>query len=568
MDKNLVSLKIDGISLNVARGTSILEAAKTVNINIPSLCYLKDISCPSSCRVCVVEVEGSNKLVTACSTEVKEGMVIKTGTQKVVKARKQNIELMLSDHNKQCLSCPKSTNCQLQNLSNIYECNEDSIKGELSSDNYDDSSPCIIKDLSKCIQCGKCIAVCSKVQQVDAISKINRGFYSKVGCVNDGKLIDSTCVGCGQCTLVCPTGALMENNQVAKVLNYLNNGEYTTIAQVAPAVRVSLAEEFGAPVGTFCEGKIAKALKLIGFDKVFDINTGADFTVVEEGAELIHRIKNNIKLPLFSSCCPAWYKYVETFYPEYCDNLSTCKSPTEMLGALIKSYYADSNKIEAKNIKVVDIMPCVAKKGEQMRGEDIDAVLTTRELAKLIKKRGIDFNKLEDDKFDDPLGEYSGAALIFGVSGGVTEAVLRSTVKMLTGTEPDNLDFVTVRDSQGIKEVTINVGEISLNIAVVNGLNNAKKIMSDIKTGKKQFHFVEVMACPGGCVNGGGQSYLDKNDYSVSDIVKLRGGAIYKKDKQINNRISYNNASMNKIYEEYINKKPGLNKKLFHVKHD
>lgn len=567
-NNNMIKLNIDGLEVVANKDATILNVAKEHKIEIPTLCHLKNISSPSSCRVCVVEVEGYNRLLTACSTTVRDGMKIKTSSQKVIKERKLNLELLLSNHNKNCLSCPKSTKCQLQNLSATYECEEEKIKGDLSSNHYDDSNSCIVKDLSKCIQCSKCVAVCKNVQSVSAITKIGRGFDSKIGCANDAYLKDSTCVGCGQCTLVCPTAALMEKNDTKKVLEYLDDKNLITIAQVAPAVRVALAEEFGSPIGTFCETKIAKALKMIGFNKVFDINTGADFTVVEESNELIERIKQNKNLPLFSSCCPAWYKFVEVFYPEFAHNLSTCKSPTEMLGALIKSYYADLEKINPNNIRVVDIMPCTAKKGEMMRGKDVDAVLTTREIAKLIKKRGIRFEDLHDDKFDSPLGEYSGAGLIFGVSGGVTEAVLRTAVKTITGKPSESIDFNMVRDSEGIKEVDIPIGENTLKIAIVNGLSNARKVMEDIKSGRKQYTFVEVMACPGGCVNGGGQPYTDRNKLTAEDVVKLRGSTIYKKDKEISNRVSYENSTLKTIYQDYINKTKGLNHKLFHVKRD
>lgn len=564
--ENLVNATIDGQAVSVTKGTSILEAARSIGVAIPAFCYLKDVTCPASCRICVVEVEGMPKPITSCNTPLREGMVVRTATAKVIAARKSNLELLLSNHNKKCLSCQKSTNCTLQKLSLEYGCDEDAIGGDLSSDEVDSSQPCIVKDLSKCIQCSRCVAVCKKVQSVSAITKIRRGFKAKIGCVHDGKMIDSTCVGCGQCTLVCPTGALMENSHVGKVLDWLADPSLTVIAQIAPAVRVGLAEEFGGEIGEFCEGKIATALRMVGFAKSFDVNTGADFTVMEEGNELVERITKQKNLPMFSSCCPGWYRFVQEFYPDYVDNLSTCKSPTEMLGALVKTYFAEKNGLDPNRIKVVDIMPCTAKKGEKERADDVDAVLTTRELAALLKKKGIDLKKIPESRFDSPLGEYSGAALIFGVSGGVTEAVLRSANKLITGKEDKEFDFNVVRDSEGIKEATVTVGGVTLNIAIVNGLGNARKVMDKMVSGESKIHFMEVMACPGGCVNGGGQPYLDKNCYSVKDIMKTRGGSLYKKDKEMTTRASHTSTIVAEVYDNFIKGNRELAHKLFHVK--
>jgi iron-only hydrogenase group A len=563
-----MKITIDENIIEAQDGMTIVEAAQSVGIRIPTLCWLKGISCPTACRVCMVEIVGMPRLVTACNTPVRDGMVVKTASSRVIAARKANIELQLSDHSKSCLSCPKSLKCELQKLAQEYDCDAYAIGGAESSKEIDQSHPCIVKDLAKCIQCGRCIAVCKRVQGVSAITKIRRGFNAKVGCAHDLKLVDSPCVGCGQCTLVCPTGALMEKNDVKRVLEFLGDPNLTVIAQVAPAVRVALAEEFGAEMGHFCESKIATALKMVGFNQVFDVNTGADFTVIEEGGELLERIKAGKGLPMFSSCCPAWFNFVEKFYPEFMPNVSTCKSPTQMLGALIKSYYATHRGLDAKTVRVVDIMPCTAKKGERLRGEDVDVCLTTREVAGLFRKKGIQFDKIPDGKFDSPLGEYSGAALIFGVSGGVTEAVLRTAVKKITGKEAPDFEFNIVRGSEGIKEAAVTVGKQTLKIAIVNGLANARRVLDDIKSGKSDYTFVEVMACPGGCVNGGGQPYCDKNFVSVRDIVTARGGCLYKKDKELaktpTRRISHENESMKNIYKEYLDKTKGLNHKLFH----
>ena len=559
MKNNKVKLTIDGRGVECAAGINLIEAARLVGVEIPALCWLKDISTPTACRVCVVEIEGVNRLMTACNTLVRDGLVVRTATKRVLDARKTNIELQLSDHSKNCLSCPKSLKCDLQRLAREYDCDGFAITGSESCVDLDESHPCLVKDLSKCIQCSRCIAVCKSVQGVSAISKIKRGFTAKVGCAHDGKLADSLCVGCGQCTLVCPTAALMERNDVAKVIEYLSDPEIITIAQVAPSVRVALAEEFGAEIGHFCESKIASALKAVGFKQVFDVNTGADFTVMEESTELVERIKTGKNLPMFSSCCPAWFAFVEKFYPQFRKNLSTCKSPTQMLGALIKSYFAHQRKIDAKAIRVVDIMPCTAKKGERLRGKDVDVCLTTRELAQLLRKKGIKFDKLSDGEFDSPLGEYSGAALIFGVSGGVTEAVLRTARGKLDALSTKPVSLQEPAESGGFTN------------AVVSGLANARKLLDDIIAGKQNPTFVEVMACPGGCVNGGGQPYCEINTITPADIVRLRGGSLRAKDAELKNspdrHVSHENKTLVTIYKEYLDKTPNLAHKLFHVEH-
>ena len=563
MDK-VVNLTINGVAVKATENETILEAAKKLSLKIPTLCHLKGVVEHGNCRVCVVEVEGRKNLVTACNTKVLEGMKIVTNSEEVLNARKTTIELMLSNHQKDCLSCGKNLKCDLQKLSAEFRCDEHKFKGKVNNFEIDKSSPSLVRDNNKCILCGRCVAVCKKIQATSAIAKQERGFNTYVGCAYDKPLSESTCVGCGQCVLVCPTGALLEVSDVNKVLELLNNKNNTLIAQVAPSVRVAIAEEFGHEIGTFTEGKIATALKLIGFNKVFDVNTGADFTVVEESEELIDRIQKNENLPLFSSCCPSWFNYLEKHYPEMQNNLSTCKTPNEMLGSLIKNYYAKRENLN--NVKVVSIMPCISKKGEIIGNDDVDVVLTTRELAYLIKLYNIDFNSLPDTPFDNPLGEYSGAGLIFGASGGVTEAVLRTALEKITGKQIDNCDYKVVRAVDGIKEVLLSQDGVTLNLCVVSGLNNANNVLKQIKTGEKHYHFVEVMACPGGCVNGGGQPYVNYDNVDVNTVIKKRTNAIYNADKNKTLRKSHNNEFVVKIYKEFFKGDKHLQHEILHYK--
>lgn len=561
-----VNLIIDGVSVEAESTDTILVAAKKAGIKIPTLCYLKDVNSDGACRVCVVEVKGKANLVTSCNNRVSDGMEILTCSEKVLKARKKNVELLLSNHNKNCLSCGKNLSCDLQKLSYEFGCNENKYSGAKNEYDIDFSSPCIVRDNSKCILCNRCVRVCKDIQATSAIQKQQRGFTTIVSCAFNKPVTESTCIGCGQCVLVCPTGALLETSNIKKVMDFMADPNNIVIAQVAPAIRVAINEEFGHPIGTFNEGKIVTALKRLGFNKVFDVNVGADFTVLEEGAELLERINNNEKLPLFSSCCPAWVKYVNMHYPDYAKNLSTCKSPNEMMGALIKSYYAKINNLDPQNIKVVSIMPCTAKKQEIVGNNDVDAVLTTRELATFIKYKNISFNDLPENNFDNPLGDYSGAGLIFGVTGGVTEAVLRTVADKLTGKDNSNVEFNVVRESEGIKEINLEVENTKLNICVVHGLKNAQTVMDQIVSGQKQYHFVEFMACPGGCVNGGGQPFVDYSKYDYLNVSKLRAKGLYEYDAKLKNRKSHKNQQVNKIYDEFLlpNK---LNKQLLHHKH-
>ena len=557
----MVELVIDGRKVKVDSNSTILETARKLDIEIPTLCYLKNINEPASCRVCVVEVEGAKNLVTACTTKVREGMVVRTNTSKVIRARKTALELLLSNHNKNCLNCPKNLKCDFQKLCEQFHCDTEKYSGATTENQIDDTNYAIVRDMSKCILCGKCVSVCAKLQGCSAITKINRGFETKVGASFDRCMQDSSCIGCGQCVLVCPTGALTQKNDLSAVLDILDKKDVIKVAQVAPAVRVSIGEEFGNKIGTFAEGKMVTALRECGFDFVFDVNMGADFTVIEEAQELINHLNTNSKYPLFTSCCPGWFNYVQKNYPDMEKYLSSSKSPNEMLASIVKYYFEK----QGKKVEIVSVMPCTGKKREIVAHGVISKCITTRELGELIRLKGINFNALSEGKFDDPFGEYTGAGLIFGVTGGVTEAALRYAVHKLTGKKKNII--TDVRDSKGVKEVLVDIGPRKANLAIVHGLANAQKVMEDIISGNKHYDFVEVMACPGGCVNGGGQSYVDYNKISAEEVAKKRGAALYKHDGDMKFKESSENKGVATIYKDLFKGDHDLIHELLHYVH-
>ena len=562
----MINLTIDGLKVCVPEGTTILEAARTAGIDIPTLCFLKEINEVGDCRMCIVEVEGRRGFATSCIQKVEEGMVVKTNSKDISEARSVILDLILSNHHKDCLTCSRSGNCELQKLAIKYNVQDIEYTGEVLEHEKDTLSPSIIRDFNKCILCRRCVATCKNVQNIGAIGVANRGFTSCVSTVENRSLNDVNCTNCGQCIMACPTGALREKDDTKNVWKELKNEEKVVIVQTAPAVRAALGEEFGMPIGTNVTGKMVTALKRIGFDKVFDTNTGADITIMEESNELIERIKENKNLPLITSCSPGWIKYIEMNYPEQLNHISSCKSPHQMFGALIKSYYAEKIGVKPESICVVSVMPCVAKKFEANRDEmkvnnlrDVDYVITTRELARMIKQAGIDFVNLEDSVFDDPMGEATGAAVIFGTTGGVMEAALRTASEVLTGETLANVNFEEVRGNDGIKRATVKIGDKDVKAVVAHGLKNAQIVMDEIKEGKADYQFVEIMACPGGCIMGGGQPIRSSKERATIDIRKLRAECLYGIDEKSVVRKSHENPVVKKIYEEFL-EKPGSHK--------
>ena len=563
---SLVNLTINGKAVSVPADTMILEAAKQVNIKIPSLCHLHmddikfDNHC-ASCRVCMVSV--GKGLVPACGTLAKEGMNVQTNTKEAINARKRVVELLLSDHPQDCLICDKNGNCELQSIAANLGIREIRFKGEQSFAKTDTSTKSIIKNYDKCILCRRCETMCNDIQTVGVLSGVNRGFNTKVGTFFNTNLCDTECTFCGQCISVCPTGALTEVNNIPLVWDALHQNEKTVVVQVAPSVRVAIGEEFGLEAGTISTGKMVAALKSLGFKYVFDTNFGADLTIMEEAAEFINRFKENKNLPILTSCCPAWINFIEKNYPEHLNLTSTCKSPQGMFGAIAKNYLAPKVlNIEPKNMYVVSIMPCVAKKYECSRNElgqdnipDVDISITTRELAKMIKEAGIDLANLDEEPFDSPLGESTGAADIFGTTGGVLEAALRTAYEWITNKELKDVNFSLVRGFEGIKEASIDVDGTIVNVCVVSTLGNARKIMDEVISGKSKYHIIEVMACPGGCVNGGGQPFTN-GDY---EKVKARGAGLYVIDKNKPQRKSHENEDIKKLYDEFLGERGGHN---------
>lgn len=576
MEEKMINLTIDDQKISVPKGTTILQAAKQAGIDIPTLCFLKEINEVGDCRMCIVEVEGRKGFATSCIQTVEEGMVVHTHTPNVLEARHVILDLIISNHSKDCLTCTRSGNCELQALATKFNVLQVEFEGERTEHKIDDLSPSIVRDFNKCILCRRCVAACKNVQKIGAIDCINRGFESCISTVGDHSLNDVNCTFCGQCIEACPTGALHEKETINDVWTKLKDPDSMVIVQTAPAVRVALGEEFGMEIGTNVTGKMVTALKRLGFDKVFDTNTGADLTIMEEANEFINRFKNNDNLPMITSCSPGWVKYIEMNYPELLPHLSSCKSPHEMFGAIIKTYYAKKENIDPKKVYVVSVMPCIAKKFERQREEmkeeelfDVDNVITTRELARMIKQANIEFDKLEDSKFDSPMGEATGAGAIFGVTGGVMEAALRTAQDTLTGESLPQIDFEEVRGTQNIKRATIEIDGKEIKVVAASGLANAKTILEEIKQGKADYQFVEIMACPGGCIMGGGQPIKSSKIQAEVDVKKLRSQALYSIDEKSVIRKSHENPVIKTLYEEFLGK-PGseLAEKLLHTTYE
>ncbi len=550
-----VHIKINNVPYEVAAGSTILEAAHSVGIEIPTLCYLKEINEIGACRICVVEVKGARSLVTACVYPVNEGMEIVTNSEKVQASRKTNLELLLSTHDQNCLSCVRSTDCELQKLCRDYGVNGMRFIGSRERYAIDDSAPHMVRDDNKCILCRRCVAACKANQAVGVIGANERGFSTHIGCAFEAPLGDSPCVSCGQCITVCPTGALTEKDDTSKVWAALRDPSKHVVVQPAPSVRATLGECFGMPIGTNVEGKMVTALRRLGFDKVFDVDTAADFTILEEGTEFLSRLNGGGTLPLITSCSPGWVRYLEQHAPDMLRNISSCKSPQQMFGSLVKTYYAEQAGIDPQDIFVVSIMPCTAKKYEASRPElgrdgyqDVDYVLTTRELAKLIRYVGLDLSVLPESEFDSPLGTGSGAGAIFGATGGVMEAALRTAYELYTGKTLPRLEFDAVRgDINAIKEATIDLDGTPLKVAVANGLKNAEELIRRVERGEADYIFIEIMACPGGCIGGGGQPIGTNN--AVRDA---RIQALYEIDRSLPLRKSHENPEIKTIYEEFF----------------
>ncbi|MGP1447693.1 MAG: NADH-dependent [FeFe] hydrogenase, group A6 [Candidatus Limimorpha sp.] len=561
----MVKLTIDNKPVEVAQGTTILKAARQAGIHIPTLCYFELAGMnfenkPGGCRVCVIEVEGRRNLAPACATECTEGMVVRTHSPRVINARRTVVELMLSDHPADCLTCPKSGQCELQALAQYLGIREIPFKGEQSIYRKD-MSPSIIRDVDKCVMCRRCENMCNNIQSVGALSAINRGFMAVVSPAFEQDMVESACVMCGQCVQVCPVGALSEVDDTRRVMSAINNPKKTVIVQTAPATRVALGEEFGMSPGTIVTGQMAAALRRLGFDYVFDTDFSADLTIMEEGTELLNRISKHlagdtsVRLPILTSCCPGWVNFFEHNFPDMLDVPSTAKSPQQMFGAIAKSYWAEKMNIKREDLVVVSIMPCLAKKYECRRDEfavddnpDVDYVLSTRELARLIKQYNMDLKDMPSEDYDDPLGESTGAAVIFGVTGGVIEAATRTAYEVFTGKKIDKVEFTQLRGLEGIRDAHVDFNGTDIHIGIAHGLANARKLLESVRDGKEQFHAIEVMACPGGCIGGAGQPYHHGN----SEIIKKRFEAIYREDAGKPIRKSHENPSIKKLYEEYL----------------
>ncbi len=553
----MVNIKINGKPVEVQEGKTILEAARENNIHIPTLCYLKDLNQIGACRMCLVEIKGARALQAACVYPVSEGLEIYTNSAKVRNARKATLELILSNHERKCLTCIRNRNCELQKLCEELGIEDIRYDGKNIEYELDTSSPSLVRDNNKCILCRRCVAAC-KNQGISVIDCVERGFNTHIAPYFEKPINDAACIYCGQCIVACPVGALYEKNDIPQVNEAIDDSEKHVVVQVAPAVRAALGEEFGLPIGTPVTGKMVAALKRLGFDKVFDTDTGADLTIMEEGTEFIERFTKGENLPIITSCSPGWVKYCEHNYPEFLPNLSTCKSPMEMFGAVIKSYYAEKEGINKDKIFSVAIMPCTSKKFEASRsehttsgGRDIDVSLTTRELARMIKQAGIDFVNLPDEQFDTPFGEATGAGVIFGTTGGVMEAAIRTVYEILEKKPLDDLDVKAVRGLDGVKEATLKIAGKDVKVAIVHGTKNAKTILEKIKNGEK-YDFIEIMACPGGCIHGGGQPIVDARVRADVDVKAKRAEALYSEDRNAKMRKSHENPVITKLYGEFF----------------
>ena len=563
-----INIKINGMDVSAPAGSTILEAARLAHIDIPTLCFLKEINEIGACRICVVEVKGARSLVASCVYPINEGMEIFTNTPKVLDSRKKTLQLILSNHDRRCLSCVRSGNCELQKLCKDLNVDDETMyEGARNDYKIDTSTAHMYRDNNKCILCRRCSAVCSQIQSVGVIGANERGFSTNISCAFEMDLANTSCVSCGQCIVVCPTGALSEKDNTNVVLAAISDPTKHVIVQTAPAVRASLGEMFGLPIGTDVEGKMVAALRRLGFHKVFDTDFAADLTIIEEANELLDRIQNNGALPLITSCSPGWIKYCEHYYPDMIENLSSCKSPQQMFGAITKTYFASKMGIDPEDIVMVSVMPCTAKKFEIGRDDeaaagvpDVDIALTVRELGRLIERAGINFLSLPDEAFDDPLGISTGAGVIFGASGGVMEAALRTAVWKLTGESSDSpIDFKEVRGVAGIKEATYQVAGIDVNVAVASGLVHARELLERVKRGEASYHFIEIMGCPGGCVNGGGQPHVPASIRNFNDIRELRAKALYANDAAKNVRKSHENEAVMQVYDEFLGE-PGSHK--------
>lgn len=564
-----INLKINGVDVTAPKGSTILEAARMANIDIPTLCWLKDINEIGACRICVVEVnEGRGfRIAASCVYPVSEGMEVLTNSPKVIESRKKTLQLILSNHDRKCLSCVRSGKCELQKLArDMGVDDETAYDGEKTVYEIDNSAAHMYRDNNKCILCRRCSAVCEKVQGIGVIGANERGFKTNIASAFDMGLGETSCVSCGQCIAVCPVGAISEKDNTKEVFEAIADPEKHVVVQVAPAVRAGLGEAFGLPIGTDVEGKMAAALRRLGFDKVFDTNFSADLTIMEEAHEFLGRVKNGGKLPLITSCSPGWVKYCEHYFPDMTENLSSCKSPQQMFGAIVKSYYAEKEGIDPKNIVSVSVMPCTAKKFEIGRDDedgaglpDVDIAITTRELARMIERAGIQFLALPDEKFDEPLGVSTGAGVIFGATGGVMEAALRTAVEELTGEELPNVEFTAVRGTEGIKEAFYDVAGMTVKVAVASGLGNARELLNKVKNGEADYQFIEIMGCPGGCVNGGGQPQQPASVRNFTDIRALRAKVLYDLDESRPLRKSHENPVIKELYANYLGE-PGSHK--------